>query len=297
MKRVLVTGATGFIGKHTLPHLAAAGYEVHAVGSRDADLLNEQSRRELMSRVKPSHLLHLAWHVPPGKYWTSLENVRWLQASLDLLVAFAAEGGQRVVSAGTCAEYSWEGDGICREDETPLEPVSLYGVSKDALRRMQESLARQLGLSQAWGRIFFPYGRFEPEGRLVPSVIRSILAGEPARCSHGRQVRDFMYVDDAARAFVVLLDSSYEGAVNVGTGVPVTIAEVAQTAAKAAGAPHLLQIGALPARAGEPDRLVADVSRLQEIGFVSHWKLKSGIDATVSWWQKDTRLTPNAGIM
>jgi nucleoside-diphosphate-sugar epimerase len=285
VKRVLVTGASGFIGRHTLPHLHAAGYEVHAVGSRDVDLLNERACRDLLARIRPTHLLHLAWYVPPGKYWTSLENVRWLQASLDLITAFAAEGGLRVVTAGTCAEYSWDGDGICHEDATPLTPASLYGASKDALRRMQESLARQLNLSAAWGRIFFPYGPGEPVERLIPSVIRSVIAGEAARCSHGRYVRDFMYVDDVARAFTVLLDSSYEGAVNIGTGVPVKISEMAQAAARAAGDLGLLQLGALPAREGEPEALLADTARLRDLGFTQRWNLEDAMTATVSWWR------------
>ena len=280
MKRVLVTGGSGFIGKHTTPHLQAKGYEVHPVSSRDVDILNAQQRRSLLEHLRPTHLLHLAWHVPPGKYWTSLENVKWLQASLDLIVDFAATGGQRIVTAGTCAEYAWDGDGICREDRTPLQPASLYGTSKDALRRMQEALARQLGISAAWGRIFFPYGPGEPAGRLVPSVIDSILRGQPARCSHGRQVRDFIYVDDVARAFAVVLDSSFEGAVNIGTGVAVTIADVAREAARAAGSLKLLELGALPARSGEPDVLLADVERLRQIGFVSQWTLAAAMDAT-----------------
>jgi nucleoside-diphosphate-sugar epimerase len=280
MKRVLVTGGSGFIGRHTAPHLEALGFEVHRISSRDADLLKAEERRALLEHIRPTHMLHLAWHVPPGKYWTSLENVRWLQASLDLLLDFASLGGQRVVTAGTCAEYSWEGAGLCREDETPLQPASLYGTSKDALRRMQEAIARQLGISAAWGRIFFPYGPGEPAGRLVPSVIQSILQGEPARCSHGRQVRDFIYVDDVARAFAVLLDSSFEGAVNIGTGEPVTIADVAREAARAAGALDLLDLGALPARGGEPDVLLADVTRLREIGFVSQWRLAAAMAAT-----------------
>jgi nucleoside-diphosphate-sugar epimerase len=282
-KRVLVTGGSGFIGRHMTAHLEELGYEVHAVGYPAVDLLDDSSRRRLLEVLRPTHLVHLAWHVPPGKYLTSTENVRWVQASLGLLTEFAAVGGQRVVTAGTCAEYSWEdGDGVCREDETPLRPASLYGVSKDALRRMQESMARTIGFSAAWGRIFFPYGAGEPEGRLVPSVMRSVLAGEPARCSHGRQVRDFIYVDDVARAFAAVLDSDLEGPVNIGTGEGVTIAEVAQAAASAAGRPDLLQLGALPAREGEPDRLVADTGRLASIGFARKFSLEQGMAAMLA---------------
>lgn len=281
MKRVLVTGGSGFIGKHTVAHLEALGYEVYAVGSQDADLLDGASCRNLLDRVRPTHLLHLAWYVLPGKYWNSLENVRWLQASLDLMVDFARAGGQRCVTAGTCAEYLWNADGgVFREDETPLRPASLYGTSKDALRRMQQSLAKELGISSAWGRIFFPYGPGEPAGRLVPSVMDNVLAGNAAQCSHGRQVRDFMYVDDVARAFSLLLASSFEGAVNIGTGEAVTIADVAREAARAAGAPELLQLGALPARAGEPDVLLADVERLRSLGFAPRWSLRDAMAAT-----------------
>lgn len=281
MKRVLVTGGSGFIGKHTGAHLEALGYEVHTVSSRDADLLNAEERRGLLERLRPTHLLHLAWYVLPGKYWNSLENVRWLQASMDLLMEFAAAGGKRVVTSGTCAEYSWDGDGLCREDETPLRPTSLYGASKDALRQMQQSLAREMGFSAAWGRTFYPYGPGEPPGRLVPSIIDSVLKGEPARCGPGLQIRDYIYVEDVARAFALILDSSFEGVMNVGTGSAVTIADVAREAARAAGAPELLQLGALPARSGEPDVLLADVDHLRAIGFVSQWNLEAGMRATV----------------
>lgn len=286
MKRVLVTGATGFIGKHTTPHLAAAGFEVHAATLPEADLLDARSRRDVLARVRPTHLLHLAWHVPPGKYWTSLENVRWLQASLDLLTAFAEQGGRRVVTAGTCAEYSWEPGGVCRENGTPLAPASLYGASKDALRRMQESLASQLGFSSCWGRVFFPYGPGEPEGRLVPSVVQSLLKGEAARCSHGRQIRDFMHVDDVGRAFAVLVSGDCAGAVNIGTGRGVAIADVVTTIGRIVGREDLIRLGELPAREDEPDELVADVGVLGSLGFQARFDAEAGLADTVAWWRE-----------
>jgi len=198
MKKVLVTGATGFIGQYCLPLLLERGFEVHAVTSKDldeaesdiywyrADLLDSEQAKRVMAKVKPSHLLHLAWHTVPGEYWTSTENLRWVQASLDLLQNFVSHGGYRVVMAGTCAEYDWKW-GFCSEDTTPLTPETLYGVCKHSLQSMLDAFSKQTGLSSAWGRIFFVYGPHEHPGRLVSSVIRSVLKGEPAHCSHCKQ--------------------------------------------------------------------------------------------------------------
>ena len=87
----------------------------------------------------------------------------------------------------------------------------------------------------------------------------------------------------------MLLDSSHTGAVNIGTGDPVTIAEVAQSAARAAGGPELLELGALPARAGEPDVLLADTTLLRSIGFTPRWTLDDAMDATSAWWRSHLR--------
>src|SRR5438093_4004920 len=158
-----------------------------------ADLFDAAAVAEAIKCVRPSHLLHLAWTTEPGSYWTTPDNVRWLEASLALLRAFAAHGGERVVMAGTCAEYDWA-EGICRENATPLRPVSLYGVCKNALREVSEALAARLGLRAAWGRVFFLYGPHEHPRRLVAAVITSLLRGEPALCSEGMQRRDFLHV-------------------------------------------------------------------------------------------------------
>lgn len=296
MKRVLVTGATGFIGQHSLSQLLESGYEVHAVGGQRApetpdqnivwyrvNLLEPSEVAALVDKVRPSHLLHLAWYAEPGKYWTAPENFTWLKASVDLMQIFSERGGQRVVMAGSCAEYDWKFD-YCSELFTPCRPVTFYGICKHATQIVLDGWSRQTGMSSAWGRIFYLYGPGEYPSRLVPSVINSLLRDEVARCSHGEQVRDFMHVEDVAGAFVALLDSSAQGAVNIASGKAVPLRQVIYTIADQLNKRSLIQLGAVPAPPGDPDVLVADVSRLRdEIGFLPRYGLEQGIAQTIEY--------------
>jgi nucleoside-diphosphate-sugar epimerase len=299
MKKVLLTGATGFVGRQTVPCLLASGYEVHALSSHkhegasppamrwhEVDLLEEgEEVATLVRSVQPTHLLHLAWYAVPGTYWTSSENLRWVRASLALLQAFAESGGQRVVAAGTCAEYDWR-YGYCTEAYTPLAPATLYGSCKHALRLMLEAFARQAGLSAAWGRPFFLFGPHEHPERLIASVINSLLCGEAARCTHGNQVRDFLHVADAAAAFVALLDSEVEGAVNVASGQPVVLKDLIRRIAKKMGRQEQIELGVVPTPPDEPPLLVGDTHRLLgEVGWSPHYDLDAGLDDTIEWWR------------
>lgn len=301
MKRVLVTGASGFVGRHALAPLAERGYEVHAVCSRvpsmvDAttsarwhkcDLLDDARARTLVSSVRPTHLLHLAWYAVPGEFWTAAENLRWVGASLSLFQAFAEAGGQRIVAAGTCAEYEWGSDETCSELSTPLRPATLYGMCKHSTRAVLEAFAAQSGLSAAWGRVFLLYGPHENPQRLVPYVIRSLLRDEPARCSHGEPWRDFLYVRDVADAFVALLESDVRGAINVASGNPVKLKTIIYKIADKLDRRNLVQLGAVTAPAPEPKLLVADASRLgREVGWSPTYTLDAGVEATISWWRK-----------
>ena len=167
---------------------AGAGHEVHAVTTKErppggdrlswhrADLL---ASADIVTEVAPEVLVHLAWYVEPGRYWTAPENIRWLEASLALLRAFAGAGGRRAVVAGTSAEYDWHAvGGRCHEQRTPLRPATLYGAAKHALHTAAAPYAEQAGFELAWGRIFFVYGPGEPrravssrrwEGRCSPA--------------------------------------------------------------------------------------------------------------------------------
>jgi nucleoside-diphosphate-sugar epimerase len=210
-----------------------------------------------------------------------------VQASLDLFEAFASRGGKRVVAAGSCAEYEWGSDEPCSEATTPLNPATLYGACKHGLRIMLEAYAAQMGLSTAWGRIFFLYGPREYETRLVASVIRSLLRNESARCSHGRQVRDLLYVEDVADAFVHLLDSDVTGAINIASGTPIELKDVINEIGEKLNRPDLIELNAVTAPANEPRQLVADVTRLsEELGWRPKHDLHDGLNKTIVWWQQ-----------
>lgn len=296
--KVLLTGPSGFVGRHAMGHLLQRNCELHTIDIHPlpeelrgsihhiADLLDAQQMHQFMKEIRPTHLLHLAWYVTPGKFWTSPDNIRWLQASLDLITAFLDRGGQRSVLAGSCAEYDWSGNGVLREEETPLRPATLYGASKAALYLMYGRMAALAHASAAWGRLFYLYGPHEAESRLVPYVIRSLLTGTPALCGSGTAVRDFLHVDDVGAAFVHLLFGAMEGPVNIGTGEGVSIATIARRIAEKIYRPELLHLGAKPDPSGEPPLLVADATRLRSLPFSPTWTLENGLDNTIDWWRK-----------
>ncbi|WP_136416247.1 NAD(P)-dependent oxidoreductase [Herbaspirillum sp. ST 5-3] len=296
MKRVLLTGATGFIGGHVLPRLVASGYEVHAVSTKaprqtqgvvwhQTDLLDTVASAHLMETIRPTHLLHLAWYAEPGKFWRSLENYRWLEASIALLRSFREQGGERAVMAGTCAEYDWD-YGFCSETVTPKRPATPYGVCKNALQEALSSFSGETGMNSAWGRIFFLYGPGENPSRLVASVVGALLRGETARCTHGSQIRDFLHVDDVADAFAALLASDVRGAINIASGQARTLREIVNFAADCIGARDKVNFGAIPAPDNEPPLLVADVRRLStELNWKPRLDLQAGMAQTVKYWQ------------
>jgi nucleoside-diphosphate-sugar epimerase len=300
-RRVLVTGATGCIGRALLPRLTGAGWEVHATfrgsdaGASDGcswhrvDLLAPRAGEQIVDAVAPDAIVHLAWYVAPRRWATAEENFDWVSATLALARAFAQHGGGRFIGAGSCLEYDWN-YGYCSERRTPCAPHTAYGTCKNATRELLAALAAQTKISLAWPRVFFLYGPHEHPERLVAYVVRSLLDGQEARTSHGRQVRDYLFVDDVADVFARLVEGSIEGPVNVGSGQAVTLKTIVERIGAIVGRPDLLRLGTIPSAATDKPLVVADVDRLEnEIGWRPAIDLDEGLRRTIEWWRHQGR--------
>jgi nucleoside-diphosphate-sugar epimerase len=296
MKRIIITGATGFLGEWTIPFLHDRGFEIHTLGRtppkqrqiefHQVDILDAAATQLVTGRVRASHLLHLAWNVSPG-YWQAAANIDWVSASLCLVRSFEAAGGRRAVLAGTCAEYRWGSPRFF--ETTPCCPQTVYGTAKDALRRLLLTYyGSAKSLTIGWGRIFFLYGPRERSGRLVADAVSALLAGTPFPTSHGRQRRDFMYVEDAAAAFAALIDCDVQGPVNIGSGHAVSVRSLLNIIAAEIGNAECLRFGERALSEDEPHVIEADVTRLaREVGFQPRYNLRSGIAETIASRQRD----------
>lgn len=288
--RVLVTGASGLIGRNVVKALLERGVEVHAVSRtlahqpdgglvrwHKADLLNRDARIAVLDSSGPRTIIHCAWVTEHGAYWSSPENLDWVAATVSLAREAQERGALRFVGVGTCAEYKWGQDDVLSETSSPLEPATLYGKAKDATRRVIEAFAAGCGLSFAWARVFMLYGAGEAPGRLVASLANALARDEPAKMASGKGVRDLMDARDVGAAIAAIAQSSATGSINIGTGVGTKLGVVGEILARLAARPDLLQLNALPERA-EPLCIVADATRLaRDVGFQARVRLEDGL--------------------
>lgn len=294
MKRVLLTGASGLIGRHCLRRLQQEACEIHAVNRAGigpegdniqwhaADLREPLSARAIVERVYPTHLLHLAWEATPRLYASSPENLAWLQATIAMASGFGQAGGIRFVGVGSSAEYD-PINRACHEDLTPIRPATIYGKCKAACWLGLMAAAQHHRFGAVWGRVFLPYGPGDSPLRLIPSVLTALDKRRPVETTHGRQLRDFIYLPDLADLMVRLLFSDETGVFNLGTGVATTIASVIEHLAARRGGLDLVRFGAIAPPFGEPPVLVADMSKVTaRLGWSPSMAIETGLDLVLA---------------
>lgn len=268
---VTLTGATGFVGKQVLRGLLNSGCPVRVltrdpsflrnidfVGKVDVlstpDLFSETPARLEQMLDGTSVLVHGAWYTEPGKYLASPQNLTCLNGTLNLATAFARVGGQRFVGLGTCAEYDTSA-GLMATD-TPLAPNTLYAACKAAAYLVLRNFFPGEGIQFSWCRLFYLFGEGEDYRRLVPYIRRQLEAGQEVLLTSGNQVRDFIDVREAAQMIVDVALGQDDGAVNICSGVAVSVRQMAEKIADEYGRRDLLRFGERPENAFDPPRVV-----------------------------------------
>jgi nucleoside-diphosphate-sugar epimerase len=258
-RRVFITGATGFVGRQVLRTLLK--HDVTLVcaardGSQEkipaspkiercvvtADLFAEDQawwERELQAI---DVVVHLAWYAEPGKYQFSAKNLDCLIGTLCMGRAAAASGVKRFVGVGTCFEYLPSEKPLSTDAQ--LAPSSPYAACKAAAYFALSQTLSESGVDFAWCRLFYLYGEGEDSRRLVPTLRQALSEGRSAELTSGNQVRDFLDVREAGRLIADAALSSKTGAVNICSGIPVTVRELAESIADEYGRRDLLNFGA-----------------------------------------------------
>lgn len=298
VKKVLVTGASGFLGSAVTNQLAKLeSYETIAVISgrhpapfpanvrvETANLLDGKARMDLMDRVKPDIMVHLAWGLVGRDFWHSGENLKWLESSLQLCRLFHQNGGTRMIFAGSHAEYGIGYPG--RAEQEMAERRTLYGTCKLAYEQVAANFCERNHISFASGRYFSIYGPEDnrPVYSALTGAIQDMLKGRIFECKGPWNILDYIYVDDAAEATIKLMESDYCGAINIASGHPRMMKDVFALVAEIIGSPELLSLNE---ELAEYHVCSANVEQMES---VLHYRcptsFREGLEKTIQWWRR-----------
>ena len=274
-KTVLLTGATGFVGRHVITNLLDRNIKVRAIVRKgkksffkdknfkieliETDDLFKESVDWWVEQCKGiDTIIHVAWYAEPGKYLKSEKNIDCLIGSLNLAKGAIRAGIRRFIGIGTCFEYDLNFGNL--SINTPLKPTTPYAAAKAGLYMLLSQLLSSQSIEFSWCRLFYLYGEGEDERRLVSYIHKQLSKCKKVDLSSGKQIRDFLDVAEVGRIIVDVSMGSQHGPINICSGIPITVRQLAEKIADEYGRRDLLNFGARPDNLVDPPRIVGVLS-------------------------------------
>lgn len=309
-KRILVTGAAGFVGSNLVRKLLAKGSIVHAfikpttnlwriqdIQSRlllyTPSLTNLEELKNLIQRLTPDYILHLATYgaYPLQQDIEEVINVNLL-GTINLLRAVRDISYQAFILTGSSSEYGYKKIPMAEKDV--LEPASYYAATKAATTLFAQTMAKLEGKPLVTIRPFSIYGPYEEQSRLIPTVIRQASKDEPIEMTGGKEARDFVYVDDVVEAYLLAARKAKNlgGEIfNIGTGRQSTVRQVVDAVVRLTKSESKIQRGAYKPRPWDTMQWVADTRHTRKrLGWKAETSLEEGLKKTIEWTFKDKKL-------
>jgi nucleoside-diphosphate-sugar epimerase len=232
MRKLIVTGSSGILGRRLIELLSDSDFEVYAFYHKNdsviksaqnikkvsCDIFDENAVNLLVKEIAATDLIHLAWTTKHDKYADSISNFDWLKASFNLLKSFGENGGKKFVGVGTCMEYSWGGNGLLVEESSANNPNTIYGKCKVNFKNIAKDYCEKLGIEFCWGKIFFLFGEGEDQNKFISSIIHSAFNAKEINCRNPNVLRDYISTQNAAEILANILKKNVCGEFNVSCG-------------------------------------------------------------------------------
>ena len=239
-KKVIVSGATGFIGQHLIPILLKDGYEVLAISRnrkraeslpwfKDVKFISYDfhSNHEINEVQGFKGLIHLAWQDLPN-YNSSIHMKKNLPCSYKFVEALLNKGVHQVLIAGTCFEYGLKSGAISSSSTT--EPTTQYAIAKDTLRKKLTLLSLKKDFNLQWARIFYMFGKGQNSNSIISQLDFAIKNNQKVfHMSGGEQLRDYLPVEKASEKLSNLYKSGNKGIFNICSGKPISIRNLVES--------------------------------------------------------------------
>lgn len=296
--RIIITGGTGFIGKAIVELAIQRQHHVAVLVRPDSNIQNLSSNKRitffaykditdksLHEKIKvwsPDAMLHIGWKGVSGEYrdqpYQFIENI---QFALNTVLMAANVGCKKWIGAGSQAEYGIH-EGIIYED-TVCKPFTAYGKAKLATSIAALGMCQVLGMEGAWGRIFSTYGPGDNPNYFIPFVIKALYEKQSPIVTACEQLWDYLYVTDAAAAFLHAAESNLRGAFNIGSGKTILLKKVVDQIKELLDVDLEISYGARPYSNNQIMHLQADISKLSSTGWTPSTNLLEGLEKTIKY--------------